>query len=260
MALMKCKECSGPVSSDAKVCPKCGAKLNPSMLKFWIAILLIIWVFAAITGKDREVQAEPSTEKKVEKKIAQPSVIKDFSTPPSFERPILKLWAPNFASRQICNPPSGECREMPEDNFFCVKSVDFDENLRAEDAIISAGKSCKKWGESWSSRQARGTGKKLPKKNAPESEWNAIRLEDQEYQDQIMAEMPKRSRELDAAMGIVVDYRMKKHIHISWLLGNVQGYFVNPNGLDLRCFYKKDRDKRSQFVDSIFQRCYQWGE
>lgn len=43
MALMKCKECGGPVSSEAKSCPKCGAK--PPKRTSWPAV-----VFACLVG------------------------------------------------------------------------------------------------------------------------------------------------------------------------------------------------------------------
>ena len=45
MALKKCKECGGQVSSDAKICPHCGAKQNKTN---WKAIGIMIAVFYGI--------------------------------------------------------------------------------------------------------------------------------------------------------------------------------------------------------------------
>lgn len=44
MALMKCKECGGPVSSEAKSCPKCGAKPpKRTSLLTWVIGGLFAW-------------------------------------------------------------------------------------------------------------------------------------------------------------------------------------------------------------------------
>lgn len=45
MALIKCPECTADVSDQAKVCPKCGAKLKGSLLK-WFFIVPVILVIA----------------------------------------------------------------------------------------------------------------------------------------------------------------------------------------------------------------------
>ncbi|MES2661810.1 MAG: zinc ribbon domain-containing protein [Pseudomonadota bacterium] len=45
MALVKCKECSEEVSTSAKACPKCGAKVPKKTSLFtWLVVLLIIFI------------------------------------------------------------------------------------------------------------------------------------------------------------------------------------------------------------------------
>lgn len=183
----------------------------------------------------------------------------DFTKPPSFDPPMIKLWQPNFATNKICNPPSGECKTIPRDDFFCVREMDFDSNLKAERVIIEAGRSCKKWGENWVARQFKGSGKKPPKKNASMDEWNAYMEESKEHSEKIRAEIPERPYELESAVSSVVDFYMKKQIHISWLNGSTPNMSV-PQFPDLICYSKNDRDKKSKFIDNIFQRCYEWGE
>lgn len=50
MALKKCRECGGQVSTDAKACPHCGAKdpTNQNARNTWIAITIVLGVWAAI--------------------------------------------------------------------------------------------------------------------------------------------------------------------------------------------------------------------
>ena len=45
MALISCPECKADVSDQAKTCPKCGAKLKGSLLK-WFFIVPVILVIA----------------------------------------------------------------------------------------------------------------------------------------------------------------------------------------------------------------------
>ena len=48
MALMKCKECGEDVSSKAKTCPKCGAKVpKKTSLLTWLVLVFIIFVVYA---------------------------------------------------------------------------------------------------------------------------------------------------------------------------------------------------------------------
>lgn len=184
---------------------------------------------------------------------------KDPSAAPKFETPIIKLWQPNFATNKVCNPPTGECKAIPRDDFFCVHETDFDSNLKAERTIIDAGKACKKWGESWLTRQTKGNGKKPPNKNASMDDWNAYLAESKAYSEKVQAEIPKRPEMLDNAVASVVDFYMKKQIHISWLNGSSPSMSV-PQSPDLICYSKKDQDKKFEFISDIYQRCYEWGD
>lgn len=50
MALKKCKECGAEISSDAKVCPKCGKKQKGSVLRVVLGILIVIIGIGMIAG------------------------------------------------------------------------------------------------------------------------------------------------------------------------------------------------------------------
>src|SRR5690554_4475365 len=51
MALKKCKECGGQVSTKAKLCPKCGAKApKKTSIVTWVALVFIILVIYASFG------------------------------------------------------------------------------------------------------------------------------------------------------------------------------------------------------------------
>ncbi|MBN2209560.1 MAG: zinc-ribbon domain-containing protein [Candidatus Coatesbacteria bacterium] len=43
MALKNCKKCGGTIDSSAKICPHCGAELQPSDLFMLVAIALFIY-------------------------------------------------------------------------------------------------------------------------------------------------------------------------------------------------------------------------
>lgn len=46
MALIKCKECGGEVSTKAKACPKCGAKVPRFKWWLWLPLGLIVFFFS----------------------------------------------------------------------------------------------------------------------------------------------------------------------------------------------------------------------
>jgi hypothetical protein len=59
MPLITCKECGNEVSSEAKACPKCGARVKRRSLAWlWVLIvpLGIFVVFAIIGGNDPKIQ------------------------------------------------------------------------------------------------------------------------------------------------------------------------------------------------------------
>lgn len=57
MALIKCKECNAQISSEAKACPHCGAKVKkPSGCLKWGGIIFAIMVIASLLGKAPETQ------------------------------------------------------------------------------------------------------------------------------------------------------------------------------------------------------------
>lgn len=70
MALVKCRECSKPISSDARFCPHCGAKpsYRPSATFVLIAGLLIL--FAVKAGFDANKQPVQKREKTTEEVAA----------------------------------------------------------------------------------------------------------------------------------------------------------------------------------------------
>lgn len=69
MALVKCHECGGDVSSEAAACPKCGAKPKlpkPSPRKFSLiekigigigAIIFVVWIFAPSKNDQQDTSA-----------------------------------------------------------------------------------------------------------------------------------------------------------------------------------------------------------
>jgi hypothetical protein len=62
MALLKCKQCSGQVSSDAKACPHCGsASFKPSKLPIFIFIFVVLIVIWNLNSKDSTHSTSDST-------------------------------------------------------------------------------------------------------------------------------------------------------------------------------------------------------
>lgn len=60
MALQVCKECGNEVSSTAKACPKCGAKVPHTKWWLWVPLGLLgaFFVLAAFLGNSPEAQAK----------------------------------------------------------------------------------------------------------------------------------------------------------------------------------------------------------
>jgi len=64
MALKKCKECGGDVSSKAESCPRCGRPLRTSSagctaaLLFLLIIGILIWVCASSYEKSNSLNQE----------------------------------------------------------------------------------------------------------------------------------------------------------------------------------------------------------
>lgn len=58
MALVDCKECNSEVSTKAKVCPKCGAKVPHTKWWLWgpLALFIVIFVLGAATGPKNTVE------------------------------------------------------------------------------------------------------------------------------------------------------------------------------------------------------------
>lgn len=79
MALTPCKECKAEISSEAKTCPRCGAKQpgGTSLLTLAFAIIVVAFVLkAALTSSDTPVPAVVSAEEKAEADRKE----KDFQT------------------------------------------------------------------------------------------------------------------------------------------------------------------------------------
>lgn len=61
MALVKCKECGNEVSTKAKRCPRCGAKVPKGIGVFGILMMvLVVWVFFVI-GRNASSTSEKPT-------------------------------------------------------------------------------------------------------------------------------------------------------------------------------------------------------
>lgn len=58
MSIIKCKECAGEVSSTAKACPKCGAKVpkRTSMLTKLLALILIPGMLLAVFSTNQQTE------------------------------------------------------------------------------------------------------------------------------------------------------------------------------------------------------------
>ena len=57
MALVKCKDCGAEVSTDAKACPKCGARMRPFPVFRAILVVILaivgVWSYFAIRDYER---------------------------------------------------------------------------------------------------------------------------------------------------------------------------------------------------------------
>lgn len=64
MALLTCKDCGTQVSTSAKACPKCGAKIPKTKWWLWVplAVVFVFFVIGATSGpKDTVELAEMET-------------------------------------------------------------------------------------------------------------------------------------------------------------------------------------------------------
>ena len=59
MAIIKCHECGNEISSEAKVCPQCGAK-NRSYSKKWSATFLVVVVLGFVAYYIFEAELNPN--------------------------------------------------------------------------------------------------------------------------------------------------------------------------------------------------------
>jgi hypothetical protein len=72
MALIKCEECGNEVSTQAKTCPKCGAKVKPpaSTLSKLIVVLIGVAVVGSIVTAEPETTPPPDTPEQIAEKAA----------------------------------------------------------------------------------------------------------------------------------------------------------------------------------------------
>jgi len=66
MALVPCKECGNEVSTDARACPKCGAKQPRS--KRWLVVLLVVVAVIFIWGLS--ISSTPEAKAKARERAA----------------------------------------------------------------------------------------------------------------------------------------------------------------------------------------------
>ena len=68
MALITCKECGSEVSTTAKACPKCGAKVPKTKWWLWIPLGLVaaFLLFGALVGNTPEGQAKSQERRAIE--------------------------------------------------------------------------------------------------------------------------------------------------------------------------------------------------
>lgn len=86
MALITCKECSTEVSSEAKTCPKCGARVKPAS-KAWMWILgvpLALFIVFAVIGAN-----DPQAEQKAKDRMVFEQCVKDMNDP--LKSPVLRM-------------------------------------------------------------------------------------------------------------------------------------------------------------------------
>ena len=65
MALINCKECDNQVSTDAKACPKCGAKVPESNRGRWFVVVLATVGIVSCLAKEQTGDAERAAAKAV---------------------------------------------------------------------------------------------------------------------------------------------------------------------------------------------------
>jgi hypothetical protein len=193
--------------------------------------LVALGIVGSLNGTSQtEVPASPSARPKVAAKSKKSMAKEDFSKPPSLIFPGITLWKPDFVRDEICNPPTGKCKRTPTADFFCVAGANYDALLTAGHTIVSAGQSCRKWGENYLAREMRGES----------------------------ATPPPRSTELKAAVQVLEDYEVHAMIHVSWLDGHDPGHYVQPPEQPV-CFSSADRTRVSDFYADILMRCQEWG-
>ena len=58
MALIPCKECGNEISTDAKACPNCGAKVPHTKWWLWgsLTFILVIFIWGAATGPKNTIE------------------------------------------------------------------------------------------------------------------------------------------------------------------------------------------------------------
>lgn len=63
MAITKCKECGGQISTKAKTCPHCGAAIKKGSWLKWIGVLVLLFLVAYVVGMFiQALRNTPSTE------------------------------------------------------------------------------------------------------------------------------------------------------------------------------------------------------
>jgi len=68
MALMPCKECGNELSTSAKACPKCGAKVPKTKWWFWVPLGLVsaFLVFGTIVASTPEAKEKAQARSAIE--------------------------------------------------------------------------------------------------------------------------------------------------------------------------------------------------
>lgn len=82
MALVKCSECSSEISTEAKRCPKCGAKVRrpAGPIGMVLAGLFLVAVFSSAYESDDEARVRVANEPTPEEKAAAELAAKQYST------------------------------------------------------------------------------------------------------------------------------------------------------------------------------------
>lgn len=73
MALIKCEECGNDVSTEAKACPKCGAKVKKpaSRLSKLVVVLIGVAIIGSIVTAEPEAPPPPATPEQTAEKAAE---------------------------------------------------------------------------------------------------------------------------------------------------------------------------------------------